>query len=314
MHRRKFIFDQKEEKKLTEFEVHIRQYLEHLQVERGLSQNTLASYRFDLQKYACFAKRHARNSPAQIQPSDVSQFLKQLSYEGLSSRTAARILSALRGFHRYLVAEGKHSDDPTEEIEPPKRTRALPDVLSVAQVNAILERPDTSKPLGLRDRAMLEVLYATGMRVSELINLMQMNIRFQEEVVLVFGKGSKERMVPIGRSAMKWIRRYQLEARERLAKRGRSHDVLFLNHRGGKLSRAAIRDMIVRYAKEAKITKNVHPHTFRHSFATHLLEGGADLRAVQEMLGHADITTTQIYTHIDREYLKEVHRTFHPRA
>ncbi len=314
MSRRKHTADQKEKRKLTELEMHMRHYLEHLQVERGLSQNTLASYQFDLQKYASFALRHSLNSPAEIQPSHISEFLRQLSYEGLSSRTTARILSALRGFHRYLVAEGKQSDDPTEEIDPPTQSRALPDVLSVAQVNAILKCPDTSKPLGLRDRAILEVLYATGIRVSELINLTQMNLRFEEGVVLVFGKGSKERIVPIGRSAMRWVRRYQIEARERLAKRGKSYDVLFLNHRGGKLSRAAIREMIVRYAKEANITKGVHPHMFRHSFATHLLEGGADLRAVQEMLGHADISTTQIYTHIDREYLKEVHRTFHPRA
>jgi integrase/recombinase XerD len=190
----------------------------------------------------------------------------------------------------------------------------LPGVLSIAEIDAILKQPDIRKPLGLRDRAILEVLYATGVRVSELTSLKQSNLMFESDLILVFGKGSKERLVPIGSSAIDWVTRYQREVRIHLAKTGRSQDVLFLNFRGGKLSRAAIRDMVVKYAHAAGIKKEIHPHTFRHSFATHLLEGGADLRAVQEMLGHADIATTQIYTHIDREYLKEVHRTFHPRA
>jgi len=241
------------------------------------------------------------------------KFLRTLHAELLSPRSIARALSAIRGFHRFLVGEEQADDDPTQTIEPPKKAKTLPGVLSIAEVNEILQRPDVSSPLGLRDKAILETLYATGMRVSELTGLRQSQLLFDEELVRVFGKGSKERLVPIGRSAVKWITRYRTGPRTALASKGKSRDTLFLNARGGSLSRMAIWNIISRYSREAGIKKSVHPHTFRHSFATHLLEGGADLRAVQEMLGHADISTTQIYTHVDREYLKEVHRTFHPR-
>ena len=292
----------------------IRQYFDFLRLEKGVTPHTFHSYQFDLVKYRAFLVARKIHSGEKVTEEHISDFLKELATKHLASRSVARILSAVRGFHRFLVGEGMHDDDPTENIDTPKRSKTLPGVLSVAEVDAVLKQPDVRQQLGLRDRAILEVLYATGVRVSELTGLKQSNLMFDSELILVFGKGSKERLVPIGASAMDWATRYQREVRIHLAKGGKSQDVLFLNYRGGKLSRAAIRDMVVKYAKAAGIKKKVHPHTFRHSFATHLLEGGADLRAVQEMLGHVDISTTQIYTHIDREYLKEVHRTFHPRA
>jgi integrase/recombinase XerD len=295
-------------------DIEIQQYFNFLRLEKGSSPHTLHSYQFDLAKYRVFLVDQNIFTARKIREKHLSEFLKELAQKRLSPRSVARILSAVRGFHRFLVGEGLHDDDPTENIDTPKRSKNLPGVLSVAEVDAILKQPDTRKPLGLRDRAMLEVLYATGVRVSELTNLKQSNLLFDTDLILVFGKGSKERLVPIGPSAIDWVTRYQRDARTHLAKAGLSQDVLFLNFRGGKLSRAAIRDLVVKYARAAGIKKEIHPHTFRHSFATHLLEGGADLRAVQEMLGHVDISTTQIYTHIDREYLKEVHRTFHPRA
>ena len=292
----------------------IASYFDFLRLEKGVSTNTVHSYQFDLSKYRAFLDEHGITSAVSVTEERISDFLKHLSRKNLSSRTISRILSAVRGFHRFLIGEGEHDDDPTADVNTPKRSKTLPGVLSLAEIDAMLQQPDTRKPLGLRDRAMLEVLYATGVRVSELTNLARSNLLLDDELVLVFGKGSKERLVPIGKSAITWVQKYQSEGRVHLKKEGKSHDVLFLNYRGGKLTRAAVRDMVEKYAKAAGIKKEVHPHTFRHSFATHLLEGGADLRAVQEMLGHADISTTQIYTHIDREYLKEVHRTFHPRG
>jgi len=292
----------------------IRRYFNFLRLEKGLTPHSLHSYQFDLTKYRLFLTGLGIESACAVTEAHLSEFLKTLSDKRLSPRSVARILSAVRGFHRFLVGEGIHDDDPTENIDAPKRAKHLPGVLSVAEIESILKQPDTHEQLGRRDRAILEVLYATGVRVSELTSLKQSDLMFDSDLILVFGKGSKERLVPIGTSAVEWVKKYQREVRIHLVKTGTSHDVLFLNYRGGKLSRAAIRDMIVKYARMAGIKKEVHPHTFRHSFATHLLEGGADLRAVQEMLGHADIATTQIYTHIDREYLKEVHRTFHPRG
>lgn len=292
----------------------LRQYFDFLRLEKGVTLHTFHSYQFDLAKYRTFLTAQKIQSAQKVTEEHIGDFLKELTKKNLSPRSVARTLSAVRGFHRFLVGEGIHDDDPTENIETPKRSKFLPGVLSVAEVDVVLKQPDTRQQLGLRDRAILEVLYATGVRVSELTNLKQSDLMFDSDLILVFGKGSKERLVPIGASAVDWVTRYQREVRIHLAKGGKSQDVLFLNFRGGKLSRAAIRDMVAKYARAAGIKKEVHPHTFRHSFATHLLEGGADLRAVQEMLGHVDISTTQIYTHIDREYLKEVHRTFHPRA
>jgi integrase/recombinase XerD len=302
------------EKEDLKLDAEIRQYFNFLRLDKGSSHHTLHSYQFDLAKYRAFLVDKGIVSAKKVKEEHLSGFLKELARRNLSSRSVARTLSAVRGFHRFLVGEGLQDNDPTENIDTPKRSKTLPGVLSVTEIDAILKQPDIRKPLGLRDRAMLEVLYATGVRVSELTSLKQSNLMFESDLILVFGKGAKERLVPIGPSAIDWVTRYQRDARIHLAKGERSHDVLFVNFRGGKLSRAAIRDLVVKYARAAGIKKEIHPHTFRHSFATHLLEGGADLRAVQEMLGHVDISTTQIYTHIDREYLKEVHRTFHPRA
>lgn len=289
-------------------------YLNFLRLEKNVSENTFKSYSSDLERYCAFLDEQHLSSAAKVTEDHVSKFVRSLNKAGLSPRSIARTFSAVRGFHRFLVSEEWAEDDPTQNLEPPKRSKALPEVLSIAEVDSVLQQPDVGKPLGIRDRAILEVLYATGVRVTELVNLKQSNLLFDEELILVFGKGAKERLVPIGKSAREWATRYQRETRIHLMKSHRSQDFLFLNARGGKLSRTAIWEMVAKYARAAGIRRDIHPHTFRHSFATHLLEGGADLRVVQEMLGHSDISTTQIYTHIDREYLKEVHRTFHPRA
>jgi integrase/recombinase XerD len=289
-------------------------YFDFLRLEKNLSPQSLISYQFDFKKYLAFLTHEGIQTASAITEDHIDGFLGALHKRGLSTKSIARTLSAVRGFHRFLVGEEEVTDDPTQIIDLPKQEKTLPDVLSIPEIDSLLKQPDTSDRLGLRDRAMLETLYATGIRVSELVNLKQSNVMFEDGLILVFGKGSKERLVPIGRSAREWIQQYQKQSRVFLSKAGKSLDYLFLNIRGSQLTRDMIRKLVDRYTKSAGIQKSVHPHTFRHSFATHLLEGGADLRAVQEMLGHADIATTQIYTHIDREYLKEVHRTFHPRG
>ena len=228
-------------------------------------------------------------------------------------------MSAIKGFHKFLNNEGINAANPTENIDLPKIGKALPDVLSIEEVNTILQvvAPKSEKDhsnLYIRDRAILETLYATGIRVTELIELKQRNVLFEEELVRVFGKGSKERLVPIGTIALDAITKYQRVLRSVLAKGKMANDTLFLNRRGKGLTRAMIWTLVKEYTRRAKIDKEVHPHTFRHTFATHLLEGGADLRAVQEMLGHSDITTTQLYTHIDRDFIRTEHKRYHPRG
>jgi integrase/recombinase XerD len=292
----------------------LRSYLHYLALEKNASKNTIASYTLDLTRYLQVIDEGRVKSGDDITTKQVSGYLALLRSIGLSARSVSRNLSSVKMFHKFLLGEGLATGDPTQNIDAPKRTRALPDVLSLAEIDSILKQPDTGKPLGVRDRAILETLYATGMRVSELTTLKQSNILKEEGIVRVYGKGSKERLIPIGRSALEWIGRYSGEVRSKLARAGKGQDVVFLNARGMGLSRMTMWKIVRTYTRAAGITKDVHPHTFRHSFATHLLEGGADLRAVQEMLGHSDIATTQIYTHIDREYLKEVHRTFHPRG
>jgi integrase/recombinase XerD len=297
---------------------HCEEYLHYLTLEKNASPNTIASYSFDLTRYLDFlASRHIRDLK-QVTADVASEFLQTLHNQGLSPRSVMRSFSAVRGFHRFLLGDGVVPHDPTQSIDTPKVARTLPGVLSQDEVERILAQPAPSgndrKMLWVRDRAILEVLYATGIRVSELIRMKIHDVSAETGIVRVFGKGSKERLVPIGPSALSWIARYKRDARLLLQRRGAAHDTLFLNARGSPLTRMAIWKIVQTYVRKAKISKDVHPHTFRHSFATHLLEGGADLRAVQEMLGHSDIATTQIYTHIDREYLKEVHRTFHPRG
>lgn len=295
-------------------EININSYLNFLQLEKNLSSNTIISYKFDLEKYRNILSYYKITNPSEITEDLIRKLIAKLKEQGLTARSLARILSAIRGFHRFLLSEEILKNDPLQSIDLPKLEKNLPDVLSVYEIDEILKQPDITDLLGLRDRAILETLYATGVRVSELINIKQSDLKIEEGMILVYGKGAKERFVPIGRSALSWINEYQKKSRVRLMQKGKSKDYLFLNIRGTKLTRDMIRKLVDKYAKLAGLSKKIHPHTFRHSFATHLLEGGADLRIVQEMLGHADISTTQIYTHIDREYLKEVHRTFHPRA
>ncbi|TAK57698.1 MAG: site-specific tyrosine recombinase XerD [Bacteroidetes bacterium] len=289
-------------------------YLRFLNVEKSVSKNTYDSYRLDLERYLVHLDEQGIGSFEQITDELLANFLASLYDLGLAAKSIARNISAIKGFHKFLVGEGVTKVDPSQNIESPKLSRTLPDVLHHAEIETILSQPNTSVPLGVRDRAILETMYACGLRVSEVITIKQSEVFASEGFVRVFGKGSKERLVPIGKSALEWIERYKEALRNELGKLGRGKDVLFLNARGRPMSRMAIWNIVREYTVKAGIKKEVHPHTFRHSFATQLLEGGADLRAVQEMLGHSDIATTEIYTHIDREYLKEVHRTFHPRG
>ena len=293
---------------------HLRSYIDFLQLEKNSALNTISSYKRDLLRYFEFLEARSVISPASVTPDHVSEYLRFLHDLGLAPRSISRNLSSMKMFHKFLVGEGITGNDPTGTIDTPKLPKTLRGVLSQDEIAAILEQPNVSQDLGKRDKAILETMYATGMRVSEVIALKQSNVFGDDGIVRVFGKGSKERLIPIGKSALEWIRRYSAEARAKLSKKGTGQDAVFLNARGKPLSRMAIWNIVQKYAAKSGVRKEVHPHTFRHSFATHLLEGGADLRAVQEMLGHSDISTTQIYTHVDREYLKEVHKTFHPRG
>ena len=292
----------------------IDEYLDHLSVERGLSQSTVASYRGDLAAYRRFLAKRRINSPGEVHSKDVSDFTGHRLTDGVSPRSIARNLSCLRGFHGYLVASGRMPVDPTLDVEGPKFQRKLPDVLAVHEIEAILTAVDTSTPLGIRDRAMLEIAYGAGLRVSELITLSLSSLFFDDGYLRCMGKGSKERVVPIGGAAIDWTTRYRRDVRPELAARAPATDVIFLNARGRPLSRMGFWKILQKHVVRAGVRDRVKPHTLRHSFATHMLEGGADLRVVQEMLGHSDISTTQIYTSVDREYLKEIHRTFHPRG
>jgi integrase/recombinase XerD len=294
--------------------IFVREYLATLKLERNLSENTIASYKNDLSSLINYLTDSGLKDPAEITSKNLSDFFGLLTKLGLSSRSAARYYSSIKGFFGYLFSSGYIKINPMEKISAPKVSRNLPNVLNINEIENILSGPDVSKKLGLRDKALLETFYACGLRVSELINLKLSDLFLNEEMIRVFGKGSKERFVPIGSSAINWIGEYSKASRPLLEKKAKSQNILFLNNRGTKLSRMGVWKIVNKYAQFAGIKKEVHPHTFRHSFATHLLEGGADLRAVQEMLGHVDISTTQIYTHIDRDYIKQVHRDFHPRG
>jgi len=288
-------------------------FVDYLSFERGLSDRTLSAYQRDLKKLLVFLEEKGRHGPSDITPQDLRDFVFHLKDSGLAPTSIRRALSSLRGYFAFLLEEGVLEADPSELLESPRAWRKLPDVLSVEEILKILDAPNPDHPMYWRDRSILEVLYATGMRVSELVDLRISNLDLKEGVCTVFGKGSKERLVPLGGPAQRALDRYFREVRTRLDS-GKGEGRVFLNHRGRPLSRAAIWDFVKKYAVRGGVQRNVSPHTFRHSFATHLLEGGADLAAVQELLGHADISTTQIYTHVDREYLREVHRTFHPRG
>ena len=295
-------------------ETFIKEYLAHLKLEKNLSNNTISSYRNDLTSFNEFLNNLKVADPSEISSDHLNGFFKLLKELGLVGSSAARYFSSLKGFFLFLIRNKYIVKNPIDKISAPKTSKKLPGVLDVSEIEKILSLPDVDNKLGLRDKAILELFYACGTRVSELINLKVNDLFLNEEVIRVLGKGSKERLIPIGSSAIEWISEYLTKSRPLLMKKLKSENYLFLNLRSTKLSRMGVWKIIERYVKEADIKKDVHPHTFRHSFATHLLEGGADLRAVQEMLGHADISTTQIYTHIDRDYIKQVHKQYHPRG
>ncbi len=294
--------------------IFLNEYLTVLKLEKNLSDNTVASYGNDITALLRYLESSGISDLSEVSYKDMAAFFKLLKDSGLNSTSASRYHSSIKGFFIYLLRSSYIKENPLDKVPSPKLAKTLPPVLTVSEMEAILAAPDVSEKLGLRDKAVLETLYACGLRVSELINLKIPDLFLDEEIIRVFGKGSKERLVPIGSSAIGWIKTYLRESRVLLEKKTKSHGYLFLNGRGTRLSRMGIWKIVDRYTAEAGIHKEVHPHTFRHSFATHLIEGGADLRAVQEMLGHSDISTTQIYTHIDREYIKQVHRDFHPRG
>ena len=288
-------------------------FVDYLRSEQGLSENTIISYRYDISKYIDFLSEEGKTGVTDVEEQGIEDFLFSMRDEDAAPTTIARAVSSLKAFYRYLLADGRVSRDPTADIDSPKFLRRLPQVLSPREVAAILEAPDLSKPLGIRDRAILEVLYATGARVSEALGLRIGDIDLKESMVRVLGKGAKERVVPVGDVAKRFVGLYLEKVRPHLWAATRS-ERLFLSARGSGMSRSALWNLVKRYTARAGVEKRVTPHTFRHSFATHLLEGGADLVVVQELLGHSDISTTQIYTHVDREYLREIHRTCHPRG
>lgn len=291
----------------------VESFRDHLALEAGSSRHTVEGYSRDISRLAEFATSKGVHSPAGLTPSLLRQFVYLLKDLGLSAATIRRAISSIRTYCAFLAGEGVLANDPSERLEGPRRWQSLPEVLSVSEVEAMLAAAAVDRPLAWRDRALLELGYGAGLRVSELCGLLVTDLHLPEQVVRVMGKGSKERLVPLGRAVIGVVSVYLHELRPTLD-RGRAAGRLLLNARGQPLSRVGAWGIVKRVADEAGIKRRVTPHTLRHSFATHLLEGGADLRAVQEMLGHADLSTTQIYTHVDREYLRSVHKQFHPRA
>ena len=285
-------------------------FLDSLWVESGLSENTLAAYGSDLKLFSKWLKKKPL---LEVEEADVASFLESRYKQGIGSRSSARFLSSLRRFYGYLHREGSIEIDPTVLIEAPHIGRILPESLSETDVDLLLDAPEITDNLGFRDKAMLEVLYATGLRVSELIGLKFEQVSFRQGFVRVVGKGSKERLVPVGEEAMEWLEQYMSGARVGILA-DRQCDFLFVTKRGSGMTRQAFWHIIKRYAKKAGIKKALSPHTLRHAFATHLLNHGADLRVVQMLLGHSDLSTTQIYTHIAQERLKQLHAEFHPRG
>ena len=286
-------------------------FLGWIGAEKGLSENSIQSYRYDLQRFDSFLS-DKRQQDTSVKEAQLQEFIAMLYDIGFAPSSIQRTISTLRSYYSFLVSEGYLALNPSNNLVTPKKVKHLPSVLQIDQVDKILTSIDLTAKGGLRDRALLETLYSCGLRVSELIELTFAQIIEEGTFLFIHGKGSKERIVPLGKIATEWINRYKEEERPLFANE-KSHDSIFLNQRGGALSRMGVWKIIQKRADYAAISEHVSPHTFRHSFATHLLEGGADLRIVQELLGHTNITTTEIYTHIDREHLIEVHRTFHPR-
>jgi integrase/recombinase XerD len=288
-------------------------YKSYLRIERGLSENSVANYALDIKKLIKWLDEHNMlDSPNSISEDTVQQFIYAIAKE-VNPRSQSRIISGLRGFFNYLIFEEYRKTNPLELIESPKIGRKLPDTLSTSEIDALISAIDLSKPQGERNRAILETLYGCGLRVSELIHLKISDLFFDEGFIKVTGKGDKQRFVPIGPTTMKYINLYRYDVRSHITIDPMAKDTLFLNRRGKRLTRAMIFTIVKQLAELAGIQKTISPHTFRHSFATHLLENGADLRAIQQMLGHESITTTEVYTHIDKRHLSEVMNTFHPR-
>ncbi|MBC6369622.1 site-specific tyrosine recombinase XerD [Lactobacillus kullabergensis] len=299
---------------MTNLSEQVEDYLRYSQVERGLSNNTITAYRQDLTSFISFLQKENLTSwPTQAV--DIDAFLAEQRDQKKATSSISRLITSLRKFYQWLVRQNIQKLNPMLEIDSPKKRRTLPVALTVNEVNNLLEQPDTKKQLGLRDRALLETLYATGIRVSELINLKFTDLHEELKLVKVFGKGSKERLIPISEVALSWIDSYKEKVRDPLIlKIGKNTDFIFINSRGGSLTRQAVWQIIKHYCKMAGIQKNVTPHTLRHTFATHLLENGADLRVVQEILGHSDISTTQIYTNLSQKHILQVYEKTHPRT
>lgn len=300
------------------FKSELSRYLQFIKVEKGLAENSAISYKNDLERYLGFIRNILQmNDLAGVTLQHIEQYLEELSDLGLSTGTIARNISSIRSFHEFAVVENLAEANPAELVDLPKKAQKLPEVLDPEEISRIIDHADRTDFAGIRDAAILETLYATGMRVSELTGLELGMLFFEIGFIRVIGKGNKERLVPVGERAQLSIEHYIETARKEFINpenRAKSKNRLFLNQRGGPLSRMSIWNIVNKYAQKAEIKKNVYPHIFRHSFATHLLEGGADLRAVQEMLGHTSILTTEIYTHVDRSLLHQIHKEFHPRA
>jgi integrase/recombinase XerD len=291
----------------------LEQYLHYLVVEKGLSKNTIDAYNHGLTRFLDYLRKKNIKQMQEVSKFDIRAFLLGLKKKELSARTIVRNLVGIRTFFRFLVQEGILQDNPIEELESPKTARRLPEILSLKEIEQLLEQPDPQTPRGIRDRAMLEVLYATGMRVSELTQLPMNQVNLEGGYVIVLGKGSKERIIPLGGEATKWITLFLEGPRGRMTK-GKDTPSLFVSRSGRRISRQQVWKHIKAYGRKAGIRKRITPHLLRHSFGSHLLERGADLRSVQMMLGHVDISTTQIYTHVTGERLKKIHQRFHPRG
>ncbi len=297
------------------WELQIKQFKNYLKLERSLSDNSIAAYIHDIIKLKQFIEMSNLDiSPLKVEPIHLQDFIEYINELGMTAHSQARVLSGIKAFYKYLMFEELVDNDPTALIEGPKLGRKLPDTLSYHEIEQLFEAIDMSTPEGARNRAMLEVLYSSGLRVSELVDLRLTNIYFDIGFLRVVGKGNKERLVPVGKDALKFLKIYIEEVRVHVDIKDGHENYAFLNRRGRKLTRVMIFTIIKNLATAIGMKKNVSPHTFRHSFATHLIEGGADLRAVQEMLGHESITTTEIYTHLDRDYLRQVIQEFHPRS
>ena len=288
-------------------------FLSYLAVEKGLSKNTLESYGRDVGKFLVYLEQSKVNSVHEIKYENILDFLSSFKKLGFSDTTTVRTIVSIKQFFKFLLIEKIIKEDPSSQIQTPKMKKSIPGVISLEEVESILNSPDESTPEGIRDLAMLELLYATGIRVSELINLKQNEVNFEMGFIIVYGKGSKERIVPMGTQAQEKLKIYMANSRPALLKQRESKE-LFVTRRGKGMSRQGFWKLIKSYALKSNITKPISPHTLRHSFATHLLERGADLRTIQIMLGHSDISTTQIYTHVESERLKEIHKKYHPRS